>query len=72
MARGVLGVFEGVQGGVDDPGPLLLRQRVGPAVTGQRGRVEEEVDGRHVDFNKLLLQKVQVSLQTHQEDDTIY
>lgn len=54
LACGVLGVFESIQGAVDDSGSLLLWGRVRPAMTGQWGWVEEEVDGRHVDFNKLL------------------
>lgn len=55
LAAGVLGVFERVQDGVDHSGSLLLWRRVRPAVARQRGQVEEEVDGRHVDFHKLLL-----------------
>lgn len=63
----VLSVFERVQGGEDDSGSLLLRGRVGPAVAGQRGRVEQEVDRGHVDFDELLLQVGKVLLQTHKE-----
>lgn len=54
LAGAVLGVFERVQGGVDDSGSLLLCGRVCPAVTGQRWGVKEEIDWRHVDFNELL------------------
>lgn len=63
----VLSVFERVEGGKDDSGSLLLRGRVGPAVAGQRGRVEQEVDRGHVDFDELLLQVGKVLLQTHRE-----
>lgn len=54
LACGVLGVFESIQGAVDDSSSLLLWGRVRPAMTGQRGWVEEEVDGWHVHFNELL------------------
>lgn len=63
----VLSIFERVQGGKDDPGSLLLRGWVSPAVAGQRGRVEQEVDRGHVDFDELLLQVGKVLLQTHTE-----
>lgn len=72
LPGGVVGVLESVQGGVDDSGPLLLWGRVSPAMTGHRGRVEEEIDRRHVDFNKLLFYIGQVSLQTHRQEGTAY
>lgn len=64
-AVGVLVVFERGQCGVDDSGSLLLWRRVCPAMRRQRRRVEEEIGWRHVDFNKLLLQKAKVFLETH-------
>lgn len=71
LAGGVLGVFERVQGGVDDSGPLLLWGRVCPAKTGQPRWVKEEIGRRHVDFSKLLFQKRQVSLQTYREEGSL-
>lgn len=44
LAVAVLGVFERVQGGIDDSGTLLLCRWVSPAVTGQRWGVKEEID----------------------------
>lgn len=67
LAAGALSLLERAEGGEDDSAPLLLGGGVGPTVARQRGRVQQEVDGRHVDLDELLLQVGEVLLQTHTE-----
>lgn len=67
LAADILSLFERAERGKDDSAPLLLGRGVGPAVVRQRRRVQQEVDGRHVDFDELLLQVGKVLLQTHSE-----
>lgn len=68
LACGVLGVSERIQGGVHDSGPLLLWCRICPVMARKQRRVKEEIDGWHVDFNKLLFDVGQIFLQTHTEE----
>lgn len=67
LAADALSLLERAEGGEDDSAPLLFGRGVGPAVVRQRRRVQQEVDGRHVDFDELLLQVGKVLLQTHSE-----
>lgn len=64
MAAHAPSLLERAESSEDDSAPLLLGQGVGPAVFRQRRRVQQEVDGRHVDFDELLLQVGKVPLQT--------